>query len=96
MANNGNNYIKRLEAKLERIDRESQGWLTQARESTRPGSHEERMQITTLRNQIARLRADLNRIGANNAVILDDEKAHLDRSWNEIKASYHSTVRNFQ
>ena len=90
-----NNYIKRLETKLERIDRESSHWLERARQPFIRGGREQRLQVTALRNQIARLRADLRRLSARTCTTWSDEKIRLDRAWNDVKAAYQSTMRNF-
>ncbi|MEZ5594246.1 MAG: hypothetical protein R3F53_27535 [Gammaproteobacteria bacterium] len=59
------------------------------------GGREQRLQVTALRNQIARLRADLRRISVRTCTAWNDEKARLDRAWNDVKAAYQSTMRNF-
>jgi hypothetical protein len=88
-----NDYIIQLEAKLERIDRETQRWHDWARKS---GSREQRLQIALLRDQIDRLRFDLSRASTRTYAVWSGQKTHLDRAWREIKIAYHSTVRTLQ
>ena len=84
-------FIKRLETKLKRIDREVRRWQIQT-EQSRP---EQRLQVMSLRQQIANLQAALLVLRANSGTAWDLEKNRLRRDWNEIKASYNSAMRNF-
>ena len=88
-----NDYITQLEAKLERIDRETQCWLDWARKS---GSREQHLQISLLRDQIDRLRFDLSRVNTRTYAVWRGQKTHLNRAWREIQMAYHSVVRTLQ